>query len=228
MNLCVLSCAYEKPELAAILAESCKLFGLPLMMCEAAELNGVWPASGDMRLGKLVAALEGLKLIQETKAYSHALWADGFDTFVQVNEGVIANRWRSLGDPPLILSAEKNCWPDEHYRDRYPQVKSEYRFINAGTWMGQVGYLVDVLSQMVEIHEPNDQRTWTQFYLDGLLPGSLIDSRRIIFQTAWGASEEELNFCGSAVFHYNGGVWRNPLDTRMKNHWESVKASCGR
>jgi hypothetical protein len=45
MKLCILSCAYEKPELASILAESCERAHLPLMFCEAAELKGVWPGA---------------------------------------------------------------------------------------------------------------------------------------------------------------------------------------
>jgi hypothetical protein len=223
MNLCVLSCCYEKPELAAILTESCERSRLPVIMCAAKELDGVWPASGDMRVGKLVAALECLKLIKETNAFSHVLWADGFDAFLQRPGLAVLNKLDNMGCPPLVLSAEKNCWPDAYYAGRYPKVDSEYRFINAGTWLGQVGYLVDVLTDMVQVNEPNDQRLWTQFYLDRLLPGAVIDTERKIFQTMWGTELSEVS-PDACVIHYNGGVWRDPTDTRMRDHWESVKA----
>lgn len=226
MNLVVLSCCYEKPGLAAILTESCKLFDLPLGMCEAKELKGVWPASGDMRVGKVKAALEHLELIKETRAFSHVLWADGFDAFLRHSEREIYKRWVRMGEPPLILSAEKNCWPDEHYADRYPKVDSEYRYINAGTWLGQVDYLVDVLTDMVQVNEANDQRLWTQFYLDRLLPGAIIDTERKIFQTMWGTELSEVS-PDACVIHHNGGVWRDPTDSRYREHWDMVKkATC--
>ena len=222
VNLCVLSACYEKPELGMILAESCDCVSARLDLCAAVELNGIWPKSGDMRVGKLKAVLENTP-----RGFTHVLWADGFDTFLQEGPDEIMRRWALLGCPPLVLSAEKNCWPDEQYADRYPQVRGDYRFINAGTWLAHVGYLRDILTQMIEVEEPNDQRTWTAFYLDGLLPGAVIDSQRVIFQTAWGASEEELKYTRACVVHYNGGVWRNPLDTRYKDHWERVKAARG-
>ena len=225
MNICVLSCCYEKPHLASILTESCKMFGYELKMCEAAELNGVWPASGDMRVGKMVAALEGLKLIQETKAFTHALWADGFDTFIRGHYVDIARGFRHLGEPPMILSAEKNCWPDPIYEVKYPVSESPYRFINAGTWMGQIGYLIDVIGQLVSKYkeEPNDQRIWTMGFLGGFCPGAVIDTERKIFQTMWGTELADVS-PDASVIHYNGGIWRNPEDRRMIDHWASVKA----
>lgn len=230
MNLIVLSACYERPDLASILRESCELFHLPLGFCEAKELNGVWPTSGDMRVGKLQAAYEQLLLIKESNAFSHVLWADGFDTFMQARHGKIEAEWHGLGCPPLILSAEKNCWPDSEKAAEYPEVEGEYRFINAGTWMGHVGYLVDVIGKMLASPWPggNDQRAWTDAFLGGLLPGAVIDSQRLIFQTMWGATEEELASANPCVVHYNGGIWRNPEDKRYIDHWTRVKAVCER
>lgn len=225
MNLCVLSCQYEKPELASILRESCELFELPLAMCEASELNGKWPANGDMRTGKMIAALEHLRLIQETRAFSHVLWADGFDTFIKDDETEIKYRWHLLDCPPLIFSAEQNCWPDPDKAAEYPPATSVYRFINAGTWMGQVDYLVDVMEKILASPWPdgNDQRAWTDAFLGKLLPGAVLDTDRKIFQTMWGTGLADVS-PDASVIHYNGGIWRNPEDTRYRDHWESVKA----
>jgi len=230
MNICVLSACYEKPEFAAILTESCRLNNVDLGFCQAAELNGVWPASGDMRVGKMVAALEHLKLIQETQAYTHALWSDGFDTFLQGGEGEIVGGWELLGCPSLVLSAEKNCWPHPEYEMLYPKVKGPYRFINAGTWFGQVGYLIDVIERMIEaseiIQEINDQPIWINSFLTGQLPGAVIDSERRIFQTMWGYEDAD-GPIEAPVVHYNGGIWRNPEDRRYITHWQKVKEAKG-
>jgi hypothetical protein len=224
MRLCVLSACYEKPHLASILRESCECQQLPLFFCEAAELGGVWPASGNMRVGKLKAAYE--KLLEIRKDYDYALWADGFDTFVISSAARITRQWYLLGYPPMVFSAEKNCWPDEKAATCYPQTKSLYRYINAGTWMGHVGWLIDRIPITIQYQtECNDQRLWTEAFLSGEASGAVIDSDRLIFQTMWGATAEELAEVSPCVVHYNGGIWRNPNDRRYVEHWERVK--CG-
>lgn len=222
MNLCVISCCYEKPQLADILRESCERARLPLHFCAAKELNGVWDDAGNMRVGKLVAAYESLDELK-AEGFDHVLWADGFDTFITATERWIEVAWKSYGCPPMILSGEKNCWPADHFANDYPVSDSPYRFINAGTWMAQIDYLRDVLEYMILDQEPNDQLTWTRRFLAKQLPGAIIDTDRRIFHTMWGTEWAEVKH-SACVFHYNGGIWRNPEDKRMIEHWEKVKA----
>ena len=219
MKLCVLSCCYEKPELASILKESCEIQGLPLVFCEAAAFRGTW--SGSMRVGKLVAAREALPGLAN---YTHVLWADGFDSFVQADEQGIFDRLDELGNPPMVFSAEKNCWPDQGEAERYPKVEGPYRYINAGTWMGTVEYLRFAVETALGLSpDHDDQRLWTQAFLGGHLPGAVVDSYREIFQTMWGTELEDV--ADSCVIHYNGGIWRNPTDLRYVDHWAKVKKS---
>ena len=109
----------------------------------------------------------------------------------------------------------------------YPSTKSAYRFINAGTWMGHVGWLIDKIHSLLAYYtnQPNDQFIWSHEFISGACTGAVIDSDRLIFQTMWGATAEELASVSPCVVHYNGGIWRNPDDRRYIEHWERVK--CG-
>jgi hypothetical protein len=226
MNLVVLSACYEKPELAAILTESCELTCLPLHFCQWSG-SRIWP--GSMRTGKLIAALEALQSLK-ADGVTHVMWADGFDCFVApwADKTEIETRWHLLGCPPMVFSGEKNCWPDaikRHLYGRFLPSESPWRFLNAGTWMAQIGYLQDSIEKILDFwpDEQDDQRMWTDALVTArLLPGAIVDTERLIFQTMW---ETELSEVESpCVVHFNGGVWRNPEDRRYIDHWEKVKA----
>ena len=224
MRLCVLSCYYEHPELASILRESCEMFGLPLVFCEASELGGQW--NGDMRLAKLVAPMRKIEELKDQ--YDLFCWSDGFDTFVQATEAEILTRWSLMGKPSMLLSAEKNCFPDPGRASLYPACESLYRFCNAGQWMGEPEFLIETIGGVLDRHpvsEIDDQRMWTEEYAIRKTPGIALDTERRIFQSMWGATEEELRQQRACFTHLNGGCWRNPDDHRLHTMWAAVKAN---
>ena len=220
-----MSVCYERPELSTILRESCAMFGVPLIFCEAPELGGKW--TGDFRVGKLRAVLRGARAVEDK--YDLFMVLDGFDTLVRKPYSDIISRWQILGGPPLLLSAEKNCFPDPGVADRYPACDGPYRYINAGTWLAKTHYLFFALENMVSCQrferECDDQRMWTQLFLDGSLPGAATDTQSRVFQTMWGATDEEVKSRDACVVHYNGGIWRNPDDHRYVEHWARTRES---
>jgi hypothetical protein len=225
MRLCVLSCCYEHPELAAILRESCEMFDLPLVMCEASELGGRW--NGDMRLAKLVAPMRKIEELKDQ--YDLFCWSDGFDTFVQATEAEIITQWSIMGKPPMLLSAEKNCFPDPGRAALYPPCESPWRFTNAGNWMGEGEFLIEAIKGALNHSFPNeidDQRIWTEEYAIRKTPGIALDTERRIFQNMWGTTEDERRQHSSFVIHYSGGIWRNSIDLRLIDAWKEVKVRC--
>ena len=223
MNLCILSACYDQPERAAILTESCLINRLPLLWCSAKEWKGSWRVPGDYRTGKLQAAYETIQAFR--KWYDHFMWIDGFDSFVQAGSPKIEAAWNALQCPPLVLSAEKNCYPYPAWADNFPTVEGPYRFLCAGAWMGQTGYLIDSLEQVLKWSprdERNDQPLWQNFYLGNRLPGAVIDSGRRIFQSMFDVPDSEA--IDAPVVHYNGEASWNK-STRYQEHWQRVKAS---
>lgn len=216
MELVIISCCYERLDLASILVESCSLVGAPLRFCEAAEFGGKW--RGSMRVGKMVAALEAVPRLR-AEGFTHALWTDGFDSFLRVGVGEVGRRYEALGSPGILFSGEKNCWPDQARESRYPTNDSAFRFINAGGWVAELGYLEDAIKGiLVRDADNDDQRLWSEAFVRGYLFGSTIDYGREVFQTFWGTPIEEMRK-DSCVFHGNGS------DKRLTQFWEEVKNS---
>lgn len=228
MNLCILSACYEQPKRAALLVESCRQENMPLVLCG----GGWW--TGDFLEQKIRAARDKMLTVQ----YSHVLWTDGFDSFLVPGFGaqIQSVYENALFSPPLVLSAEKNCFPDPQKADLYPYTTSPWKYVNAGGWLGERNYLIDVLTRMLELETTkDDQRIWTNWYLNRWLPGSVLDTDCEIFQTMWGAEKNEIvvNQFGQVVnwgsetnplvIHFNGGSWRDPRDTRMIDMWNELQ-----
>ena len=230
MRLCILSAHYSRPIQASVLIESCTLFWLPLVFCQ----HGTW--TGDFRVCKTLAAREALEEL--SKNYTHVLWTDGFDTLVCGTRQDFDSRYESLGEPPLILSAEKNCFPRAELAQQYPVPEngSPWRYICAGGWMANIEYIIPKLDLMLNDPCIDDQEVWTRTFLAGSLPGAVIDSGCRIFQSFWGTGDDEVSVDGHRglinstmlsaplVLHWNGGSWRNPTDKRMTETWDKIKS----
>jgi hypothetical protein len=156
------------------------------------------------------------------------VWADGFDTFMQKSADHVAARWIAAGSPPLLLSAEKNCFPDKDAAPLYHAkfaTDSPWKYICAGAWAGRPLYLLEALPKLIaaNVENADDQRAWTRWYLQDTSGNVRIDVDRALFQSMWGTSLEEVDD-DTCLVHYNGGVWRNPSDLRYVQHWEKIKA----
>ena len=240
MKLCILSACYDQPCRAAILTESCARIQLPLLMCQAKEWEGSWRVPGDYRTGKLQAAYE--TLLEVRKQYDYAMWVDGFDAFIQLKyhtvgpsllscgirfirstSEIIEHAWELLQCPPLVLSAEKNCYPYPNWSESFLKVEGPYRFPCAGAWMGQAGYLIDTIRAMLDCAgggERNDQALWQRAFMTRELPGAVIDSQRLIFQNMYDVPDFEAT--EAPVVHYNGEAsWGK--STRYQEHWKRIR-----
>ena len=127
----------------------------------------------------------------------------------------------------IIFNAEKNCWPDQDLKEEYPETHSPWRYLNAGAFMGNAGAVRAALQPRLHTLTENtdDQRLWTQLYLDDVAAGSdiiHIDSGCKIFQSLFQEKPGEMQLTESGwynavtrshptVFHANGDhskVWR--------------------
>jgi hypothetical protein len=224
VKLHVISACYEKPHLAWMLEESCALFNVPLTM----KRDGVFEYN--YRTHKVQPALEmSLAIRDADPSVTHIMWMDGFDTFITKPPSVILNQWAHLGRPRLLLAGEKACWPDPDVIFRYPPShkipESPFRFINAGAWLGQIEYVIGALSLMLQMFpdEENDQRVWTTLYVGNCFRGgAIIDTECCVFQTMCHTLPSEIN-PHACVYHYNGGIWRDPNNRQHIDHWERIK-----
>lgn len=206
-DLLVFTCDYSEPTVnLSLLRRSCELYDIPL----ATYGEGPYP-------GHSIAKIRDAAKFLETRDEPFALFTDGADTFVKDTAATILAKYQRVGSL-ILLSAEKNCWPDATIATHYPIVdkRSPWRYINSGGWMGERRALIaalDYMSMEIEEYGNDDQKLWTRWYLYGrgrLVSG--IDSGCNVFQTMASAASHELSPDGSnavthntpSVYHFNG------------------------
>ena len=107
------------------------------------------------------------------------LFVDGYDVFFTDTLDQIIHRWHEFGTR-ILFGAEKICWPDTSIAPLFPDQPTEYKYLNSGTLIGEVGELKRFLDGKIEDHE-DDQLFMQERFLTGNFDVQL-DSEQYIFQ----------------------------------------------
>ena len=214
-DLCVFSTGI-KP----LLRQSCADHGIEL---HEYGVGRPWPG---MCVGKITEPLAFLK----TRTEKYALFTDGEDSFIVNDEDHIigefeanVSRWR-----PILISAEKNCYPDPELAEQYPESPTPWKYINAGGWMGKREALIMALGELQDspfFGVSDDQLCWHHWFLRYRYLADL-DSGCEVFQTMAGTDEfippgmNTLTLSCPSVIHFNG---RTGMDGRMEQWYERLK-----
>ena len=139
---------------------------------------------------------------------------DGFDVLIKRPLAVAVAEFEAVTSSKLsecvLLSAETACSPDASIAHRFPPTGTPYKYPNAGTLMGHVGAMRQLLgAHLAEFQVPMDDQYWWQSrYLEELPKGAaarvLLDSDARVFQCLWGATDHFERDPAS-------GLWRNEL-----------------
>ena len=214
-NLIVCTVA-ESEERLALLRESCK----SVMITLTAHI-----ASGDMLTVKILSFIPFLERMLTLAPEEYVMFVDGHDTLILKPEKDILAKVRAM-DVSLLVSAERNCWPDSELADKYPvwpHVGNYPKYLNAGGYIGTKNAVLHALHTIKRHAETkDDQREWTRCYLGKLLPMVQLDHGRTIFSSI-GDGDEALR-ADSCVKHWNGrtpgreGYW-NSLHSPERREW---------
>lgn len=71
------------------------------------------------------------------------------------------------GNPQLLLSAERGCWPDTHLREEYAphDTPTGYDYVNSGLYYAKAERFIELTGHVQA--SDDDQRIMTRIYLDG-------------------------------------------------------------
>lgn len=206
--LCVFTADYHYPPVdSGLLRRSCARLDIDLQFYGSGK---TWPGYG---IGKLVGPLEFLK----TRTEPFCLYTDSQDSFLVRDTQAIIEAYARCGSPQVLLSAEKNCYPERDWAGEYPVSSSPWRYICAGGWMGTRKCLIAALEEVADgdVFRRDsfcDQRCWTDWYLrhpNGKLRASL-DTNCEVFQSLFWEDEmtddgqNKKTFTRPCVFHFNG------------------------
>lgn len=158
---------------------------------------------------------------------------DAYDVVFQGTEAEVSEKFPPKGT--VLLTGEKNCWPDPEEQVRYPMGRTPWMFVNSG---GIAGYAGDIakamdwgLENFVDRLCEDDQRFWSHLFFRAHgpaqffagLPRIEIDYECRIFQTMFIAISSELGVTSKKLMtnlrtgtvphflHFNGGGnWEAP------------------
>lgn len=104
-----------------------------------------------------------------TRTEPFAMWTDGYDSLILKPEADILSRLTA----PVLISAERNCFPDSHRAEEFPDAGTLPRFLCAGGYIGRREELIAALEVVLSMATTgDDQRAWTSAYLAEARAGS--------------------------------------------------------
>lgn len=142
--------------------------------CELIVLKG--DSSHSLQDMKITRLLPMLKAMDQ----KWLMWVDCGDTFCLQNPKTALKYHETCGKQ-ILMSAEKNCWPEGEFWTRYPKpshgnaAMEYYRFLNSGVFVGlrtdiikHLQLLEDIMSENADLRAPwrTDQAIWTRLFLD--------------------------------------------------------------
>lgn len=153
----VITVATEETDGLARLRASAVKHGIKL---EVLGLDGHWTGGNLARLenpggGQKINFVK--KYIKDLSDDTVVIFVDGYDVVFIGGLDAIIERYKSSKHKALF-TAEKTCWPDSSLADKYPQTDSEYKFLNSGTYVAEVGELKKITEE--EIRDTDDDQLY--------------------------------------------------------------------
>jgi len=169
------------------LIESCRRLNIPI------NLHGIgepWPGLNEGKTRRLAREFE--KLDSE-----YFLFSDAKDSFLMAGEDEIVEKYLAIKPEGLsdyvLVSAEKNCYPQEMASHLYPKTISPWKYVNAGQYMGTKQGIIRMLESMMalEIHDDGvDQLRMSMLYVSGSCP-MILDTFCSVFQSMFQGTDED-------------------------------------
>lgn len=130
---------------------------------------------------------------KKNKEYDYFVFADGYDSFFLSPKEELINKIEELNEYELIVSVEKNCYPDFYKANMYPSAPTEWKYINAGGFAMNPSKFVEMFEKYpLHKENPNDQDWFTDIFLNKCVKIKA-DYECKIFQTIWGTKSDELS-----------------------------------
>lgn len=98
----------------------------------------------------------------------------------------------------IIVSAERNCWPDPDRAINYPETKSPWKYVNSGCYFGNAEMFKKMVEENPIQQHTDDQRWFTDQFLKGLVE---LDSNCNIFQSIAFGQESDFELKGNKLIN---------------------------
>jgi hypothetical protein len=181
------------PDQARHISESCQALSLSLFVY---GLDHPWPG---LYQGKVIDLRRAIEEVDS----EFILVSDANDAFFLADEREILEKFDRSG-VSVLVSGDKNCWPEIYLQQFYPPCSSPWRYVNSGGYIGHKESLLNLLTIMQSFNRDmipfesdrdwqNDQFRLSLAYLTDLTAVGLtigIDISCQVFQTMHTSGDE--------------------------------------
>jgi hypothetical protein len=161
---------------------------------------------------KITMFYEALQKITDEK--SLVLFVDGYDVLfgAPIQEIIAKYNVMVAATPskPILFGAEIYAWPDAGVAPQYDIVHQgkdvgAYKYLNSGTIMGPVKDIIELIQPMISDVSPttDDQRFYTQDYLNNPLTKIQLDHKCEVFQCLASDMKDDLHYDTAKSRYYN-------------------------
>ena len=166
---------------------------------------------------------------------------DAYDVLINQNIDYLLENFKYY-NCDLLIGAELNCYPMK-YKDSYPFINSDYRYVNSGGYIGYKYALQDLFNwksyeNICEIcSDGGDQSYFTEYFISKYSNKIRLDTECLIFQNMYLVNWSELTFDNGKLYnqilekrpcfiHFNGGSWQqNNHENIMPIFIEKMKST---
>ena len=156
------------------------------------------------------------------------MFVDAYDVLLNGGEEDIWRGYQAYQCPDLLVAAEKNSYPFADMADDYPEVDTEYRYLNSGGFIGTPAAILKMINWIEDddvvreiCRTATDQGYVVRYYLEEgrEKDGVQLDTRCLVFNCMWGVRwDKEVQFDNGRlvntvtlskppVLHFNGGTY---------------------
>ena len=148
--------------------KSCSFYNVPYIIL---GMGDQWN-SGNAQDGVLLEPGGAQKIIylrDELKSWPEledhiVMFTDSYDVVLCASPKEILQKFRSF-QSEIVFSTEKTCWPDETILDQYPEVDSDYKYLNSGGFIGYANRILEIIDTDINVKD-DDQLIYTNIFLD--------------------------------------------------------------
>jgi hypothetical protein len=162
-----------------------------------------------------------LKDFLENCSSSYFLFIDAYDVLFLNNLAHVEKIYEENWLNQIVFAAEKFCYPDIDLCDKYPEVDSPWRYLNAGCYIAPVDKFLKLIASYPIDQMINDQAYFTKIFFE--TKDIVLDTECKLFQCLNFEFEGEFEFCETfkntrmntqpCIIHGNGNT---PMDRFYK------------
>lgn len=133
------------------------------------------------------------KFLKESSFLSHILILDAYDIVVLGAMEEVISKIRNISG--ITFNAEKACWPHSEWAKEYPEVSSEWKYLNGGACFAQAEDFIKMYESRPILDHENDQEVLGRLYLDKRKEFDMhLDTQCDVFQSIAFEDKEDFDY----------------------------------